>query len=103
MSLILPAADNPKSQLAKSMRPSSPKAASPDSADGRYADEVREFLNCLSLLTDFSSVRLSDFNSLDIICPRREKGTANKAASRLLWKKRKAYSLGIPKNNWLME
>jgi len=25
------------------------------------------------------------------------------AVSQLLWKKRKAYSLGIPKNNWLME
>jgi len=24
------------------------------------------------------------------------------AVSRVLWKKRKAYSLGIPKNNWLM-
>jgi len=27
---------------------------------------------------------------------------ATKAVSRVLWKKRKAYSLGIPKNNWLM-
>jgi len=26
-----------------------------------------------------------------------------KAVSQLLWKKRKAYSLGIPKTNWLME
>ena len=25
------------------------------------------------------------------------------AVSQLLWKKRKAYSLGIPKTNWLME
>jgi hypothetical protein len=29
--------------------------------------------------------------------------TSARAVSQLLWKKRKAYSLGIPKTNWLME
>jgi len=46
----------------------------------------------VKLMPHLDALRTRQCNSLQIL-----------AVSQLLWKKRKAYSLGIPKTNWLME